>query len=458
MITLAAVAVYAGLMMWLIVRRRFLFYLLTLTLVPISVRLASVVYVDLLGPVYSDQLFRDVGPGSAAPPLVLAFVFYLVPFLIAFRLRRATQLARRAREAADEGPTTADATVATAVFIAFAIFVILLFADLVRIGVVPFFAGIERYEYTTQYGGIWHAALMKYGALLAFFLGLFYSIGVLLRGRPDERFLFLLISLFVYLFLAGHRFSAFFTHSAAFLIPYGAVTLVGQRGESRRADPSSRFVRARSLILVATVCLGGTALVGAAVYNSYFNTRDTGEGSPLEALAHRTLVQPGELWYATWERAFISRSNRPAEAFDRVFVHPVTDPGLNSSIPYLMIAEVGDRAYPTLEQGSAYGGGFPEIFFELCGPLLAYPVLFVTGSLTAWLWLVLVRAILERRYVRVALCWYVLFALVLISLGGMLNFLVNWKFWAKVAALAGWVLFERERERLVRAPPEEVRA
>ena len=100
-----------------------------------------------------------------------------------------------------------------------------------------------------------------------------------------------------------------------------------------------------------------------------------------------------------------------------------------------------------LDTGGAYSGGFPEVFFELFGPVTAFPVLFVTGWVIATLYLVFMRAILQRRYVRSALCWYVLYAFVILVFGGMLNFLVNWKFWLKAGTLVAWILFERERDR-----------
>jgi hypothetical protein len=285
-------------------------------------------------------------------------------------------------------------------------------------------------------------------------LGGLFSFGVLLGLGGVNRFLGVLIAIFAYLFLAGHRFSAFYSYSAAFVMPYAAVLGWQQFSERLTADDRRRqeLIARRVLVCVVAVVI---ALVGVALYRSYFHTRTIDQRSPFESLRQRVFVQQGELWYATWDRV-VARHSEPALAVDRLFVHPVVPDRSNSTIPYLMVKEIGEQAYTTLDVGSAYTGGFPEVFFELVPPVGAYAVVFAIALLAAHLMKLLLLALLERRYLRLALCWYVLFALVLISLSGMLNFVVNWKFWLKATAFAAWMAIELDRDffrRLAAAGP-----
>jgi hypothetical protein len=449
LITIAAAIAYVGMMTWLFLRRRFLFVLLLVFVVGFSSRMVSTVYLDLSGPIYSIQLFRDIGGGWAAAPLLLAHCLYVAAYLVVFSSRAAGQLAAQADRLFASGPTRFDRRVATAVFILYAVFTVLLFGDMFRIGIIPLLAGLERFEYTELYGGFWHRMLMDYGMLLALPLGVFYAYGVFFRKRADNRFLGLLIALFAYLFLAGHRFSAFYSHGTAFAIPYAAVVCWQHFGTSLtaaerwRLEVTSKIAQGCAVVLVV-------GLIGGAVYNSYYFTRDVGRDLPFESLTHRVLVQQGELWYATWERVFVRDGFNPGEAFRRVFIDPVADANRNTTLPFLMVAEIGDKAYTALDVGSAYSGGYPEIIVELFGPFGAYLAIFAIGLFTAALVRLLLVAMLERRYLRIGFCWYVLFAFVLIPLSGMLNFLVNWKYALKVTALLGWMALEWDRDLLRR--------
>jgi hypothetical protein len=438
---------YLAVLIWLVVRRPYLLPLLLVFLLSFSSRLLSTIYLDFAGPVYSIQLFRDIGGAEAAAPLVMAHLTYIAGYLVIFRRSVAHQLAAQADRLFADGPMGFDRHVATGVFGVYAAFTVLLFGDLFRIGVIPLFAGLERFEYTEQYGGFWHRILMDYGMLLALPLGVFYSYGVLFRKRADNRFLLLLIALFGYLFLAGHRFSAFYSHSTAFAIPYATVVCWQYLGASLTAEERFRLQAASRIVQTCAVILV-VGLISSAVYNSYYFTRDVGRDLPLESLTHRVLVQPGELWYATWERVVVRDGFNPVESFTRVFVDPVADANRNTTLPFLMVAEIGDRAYTALDVGSAYSGGYPEIIVELFGPAGAYVAIFAIGLFTAVLMRTLLQAMLERRYLRLAFCWYVLFAFVLIPLSGMLNFLVNWKYWLKVSAFVGWMAIEWDRDAI----------
>jgi hypothetical protein len=404
-------------------RQRFLVILIVAILFSLTYRFVSVAYLDQAGPTYSVQLFRDVGGGWATIPLLLAHFVYLGAFLIVFNPRRLRFLGALCDRLAAIGDARSDKLVSHAWFAGSVLFLILLYGDFLRVGVIPLIDGVERFDYTAQYGGRWHALLMSYGMLWTFVLGVFYTRAVFAAGRTDDRFLILLLATFLYLLLAGHRFSAFYVYGTFFLSPCAALYLWIQYGMGPPSD-ALRRLRRRTRLATAAAGVIGLGVVSVALYQSYFVTRDSGKGDPVESLVHRVLVQPGELWYATWERVFVRQENDGAEVFDRLFVHPVTTLKRNTTIPYLMIAEIGDAAYPMLDDNFAYGGGYPEVFFEMLGRIGGYAGVFITGLMTAGL-----------------------FAFVNITFGGMLNFLVNWIFWLKVSALVVWIALERERAR-----------
>lgn len=440
-----AVPFLAATVAWIAGKRRFLLYALAFILISFAWRLVSSVFIDLRGPLYSVQLFREIGGGSSAPILAAAQVAALLGFIAAFpykELRRLSVL----REQGSSVHGRRAVSIANLVVVSMTLYVVLLFADLVRAGVVPLFAGIERFVYTAEYGGFVHWALMRYGSFLAFYLGLFYAMGILSRGKPDRRFLALLVVVFVYLLLVGHRFSAFYSYGTFFLIPLGACALgrtsVGSKvvlnALPKRVVASSRRVKLDRVVLLALAA----TLISFGSFRSLLYTRGYDVDAALQALRHRVLVQQGELWWATYERVIVRDEYDPAHALAGIFFEPMVDPSRNTTIPYLMVQEIGDRAFGTLEEGLSYTGGYPEILFELLGPMVAFVGIIVLGYVTGVQLRALIRAILGRRLLRVFLIFYVLYPFLLFHVSGMLNFLVNWKFWLKVGALAIWILYE----------------
>ncbi|MGY3457618.1 hypothetical protein ACVWW5_003068 [Bradyrhizobium sp. LM3.4] len=51
-------------------------------------RLISVLYIDVFGPVYSEQLEREIGPGLAVLPLAVSQGLVIAALLFSFRPRR----------------------------------------------------------------------------------------------------------------------------------------------------------------------------------------------------------------------------------------------------------------------------------------------------------------------------------------------------------------------------------
>jgi hypothetical protein len=437
--SLFAVGALFALLAWLWFARRYALALCCVLIVPLVSRVLSTLYIDLAGPVYSVQMFRDLGPGGSAGMLVLADLCFILPLFFVFNRSVAAALLPR-DEFTLERTSRWGARKRDVAVVLFGAFVAALYVDMFRKGVIPLFAGLERYDYTAQYGGVFHGILADYGMIVAFALGAFFAVPWLRAPAPDYRFLTLLLGLFAYLFLAGNRASAFYTQGTAFLMPTGLVML--QRHELRK-DAGARASPPRRRWLVTAIntaaVIGCLSVVGYAIYYSYVFTRAFGTDLVWQALHQRIAVQPGEMWVATYQRVFLHDGARPDEAFDKIFVHPIVDPGRNSSIPYLMVAEIGSQAHDMLDLGLNWGGGFPEIAFELLGVGGGFLLVFAMGGALAATLYGVFWLVARERYVSALLLFYITFALLIFAFGGMLNFLVNWKFWVKVAGALAWI-------------------
>ena len=455
----AAMVAYGGVLWWM--RRRFdLVCLLLIFLIGSVWRTVSIAYMDIAGPVPSLELFREIGGGQAAVPLVASYILFLFAFFWVFRTSRIRELAAipAGGEMDLDDSRVIHARVSRLIFAGYATFLVFLVLELLRGGVIPLFAGIERYIFTNELAGPMHRMLVKYGMHISFVLGAFYAYGELLNGRPDRRFLALMVATFGYLLLVGNRFSAFYSHSTFFLMPWTAVVIrrrfsppvippAGAVRESALLTRFRRMSRGRRILLQVTAGAMLLTMMGYGFYRSLVFTRNLAGEAALQNLAHRVLVLQGELWTATYERVFVEKKGDPKDAFDRVFVHPVWDPGRNTTLPYLMVLEIGDRAFPILDIGSTYSGGYPEILFELLGPGFGFVGVFIAAIILALMYRAILRAMIEQRYVRVLLLFWLAYLVLMFHFGGMLNTFANWKFAAKLAFAAFWLLFEAGRHR-----------
>lgn len=485
---------------WIAARRRFLLYFLLFVLILFVWRLIAAIYIDVAGPVYANQLYRTIGGGTSSFVLVATQIVTLLGMVLVFSGDRLRRLAAMRVEKGETLLSLSNRTLVTAIFGGVLLFMILLYVNMARIGVIPLVAGVEEFLFT-QCAGRLNGLLVRFGDRLLFFLGLFLFNPLLLGKKPDGRFLWLFVGLSVYMLLAGHRFSAFYRFATFFVMPLGIIMFWKQFSQAPQADQTGiRWAQARSylpdLAIIAAVTV---ALIAIGTYRSlYFPIGATCESvapvaaTPVEPkprtepispagpppaaktpvaktplakpviqvvssssqrggvsgyLRQRLLVIQGDLWWLTYERIFLKGEFDPARTFTRIFVDPVL-PILerNSTIPYLMERAIGERAYPILSEGSQYTGGFPEIFFELFGKVLAFPMIALSAIILGWFTYKLVEAVLLQRAVRTFLVFYASYSLILLPATGMLNFLVNWKFWFKVAVLVGWLIFEHVRD------------
>jgi hypothetical protein len=389
-------------------------------------RLCSVLYIDIWGPVFSEQLERDIGPGISVLPIALAEGIVIVALLCSFRPARLEALFAKGRPAFGDRMSAGRFDLLDVAFWLVISFVAALWLELLVRGPIPLFAGMERFDYARLYGGPLHGLLLYWGPMLAFQLGVFL-VAPTFRGRSlDWRFGALLASLILYLFLVGHRFSSLYTYSLFFAMPI-AIAILNRGTSSGRPIASKAALRGIALA-GAVLCL---LIVGAIAY-SYTVVRKF-EGAELFAkLSQRILVQQGEMWWMTYERVFLQDNWNGFHAAYKLFVDPF-DPGRNSTMQFLMEAALPQgRAHFILEQGSTYAGGWPEVLFELGGPVGGFVLVVLSAAIFSEFMFLLTRCIVEERF---ATCFFltpILYALWVNIAAGMVNSFIQLTFILKI--------------------------
>jgi hypothetical protein len=390
-------------------------------------RLTATMFIDLRGPVYSSQLARDIGPGIATVIHSIAYTVILIPFLYFFRKGEVDRWCAEA----ERGRTDSHAiTLSDATFAIFVLFFLVLLFDLARYGTIPL-GRMERYQYS---GGVAHRLISQYGNFLAFWCGLMFAARYIRDRRFDLRMLGLLCAMMAYSFLTGSRFSAFYSQFGFFIIPWGGVIALQQRTVTNSfswigqtfASRRSRSIAIGLIVVLATV-------VSFALYNNLTKVRGFAGEEVWNQFFERVLVQPSEVGWSSFERVFERGQFDPLVASHFLFQDPI-DPNRNTSIQYLMFATIGEpRTTDQVLQGFQLAGGFPEIFFELFGPYLAWPFLLGAGCIAAALTAYVIRGTLLGNYASAFLALYVLFGFYVMYIGGMLNFVMPWIYWVKVA-------------------------
>ena len=66
LLSVTAVVIFLAVALWIAVKRPGLGMIFFFVLFAFAWRLVSVLYIDLFGPLFSDQLARDIGPGISA--------------------------------------------------------------------------------------------------------------------------------------------------------------------------------------------------------------------------------------------------------------------------------------------------------------------------------------------------------------------------------------------------------
>ncbi len=399
----------------------------TFLLFSLVTRTLSLVYVDLAGPLYSDQLGIVVGGAPSMPLFATTILLLMAALAYIFRPTVLAQV-RIPQRPAGLRPNVSE----NVIFAFSAAFVVSVYSDMLGRGVVPLLSGMDRLEYNATIAGPLHVWFGQMGFLLAGTLGAGFCMPRL-QGRDfGSRFLALYVLVLTYFALTGNRFSALYSFTSFFLLPLAAVPAMASVGLllPPPARPLwRRFLYSKSALFMA-VGFGALGIV-ILLLHSVINVR--GYDNPVEQLMERTLIQPVELWWATWDNLDRYWSGSFDEVWAELFTKSL-DPTGNTSMQLLMLKNLGqDRTQELLDMGQQYTGGYPEILFELLGPLLALPAALAFSIPTALLLRMSVLAVCERRLLTAFMALYVFYGFSLLFIGGMLNFLVPWTFWAKVS-------------------------
>lgn len=439
MLTLAFAAAVLIVLCWMALYRRAAIMAAVFLLFSLATRTLSLTYVDLAGPLYSEQLDLMVG-GGASMPLFACSV--LIPILVLSYVFRPASMERIAvlTQRQDVGRDRA----ASFVLVFLGLFIAALYGDMITRGPIPLFADIDRLEYNAQMAGPLHGLVFDFGFLLAGLLGMML-VRPRVAGRDfDFAFLGFYLAMVTYFALTGNRFSAFYSFTSFFLLPLAAVPALSSCGRLPPAPHRSAWKR----LLCSPVAVWSTLIVGligiaGLVLNSVIYVRAYDD--PFALLAQRILVQPVELWWATWHDMRVGIRTDSQLVWEALFGEPI-DPTRNTSIQMLMLKFLGwERTAQLLEMGQQYAGGYPEVLFDLFGPWLALPVALLFSVPTALLLRLVVVSTCEARILTALMSLYVYFGFSLLYIGGMLNFLTTWTFWVKITVLAVVYWFEKSR-------------
>jgi hypothetical protein len=444
---LAAVAYF-----WILVKlaRRYPWAAVALTFLIISFtwRVVSVVYIDLYGPIFADELGFDIGPGTSTPFFVTS-VFLVLGTVIAFQARVIPQENKL-------GLTLLGMShkfISGVAFLGGIAWLVVCYGEMIAIGTIPLLEGMDRLVYQAYLAGPIYRAAYTYGFLYSIVLGYFFVQKRWTSGRFDFRFFYLFAGYWAFFILTGNRFSILIVTGCYFVMPLGAYLLMQQRGGAllppdAHEGPLQRFLISPSGRKFA---LGSLAvLLGVILLNNYFNVRYAEyQGAAEQALFQRIFVQQAQLYIVTWERVASGELLDSGLALDLMFGNAI-DPSRNTGIQYLMVATLGeDRATEILEANAQYAGGYPEVLIELFGLALSLVPMIVAAVCLAILHRLVLIATCYGRVLTLFMSGYILFTVNLLYIGGMLNFLINPTLWLKVAVLAVILVVEPQ---LLRRP------
>jgi hypothetical protein len=411
---------------WIIVASFFLLFGFTF-------RTVGAVYIDIFGPVFASELDYDIGPGSSTPLFVIT-VLLVIGMIVAFQARPGIAAENVGKTPFGIQPSR----MASLAFAGTAAWVAACYIEMIAIGPIPFFVGMDRIEYQDNFAGQFYETGYSLAFLFSLVTGYFFATRRIYEGRYDYRFFYVMSAQVFFFFLTGNRFSIFFTIASFFVIPISAISLMKSKSGLLPPDANTsalhKFITNRFGRIIAA---GLAATVFAAILiNNTFNVRYTGDSDEAQSkLLERILVQPVELYVVTWSRIASGELADTSLAWDLIFGNPI-DPTRNTGIQYLMVTTLGEeRATEILDQNSQYAGGYPEVLIELFGLQLSIWPMVLAALIVAILYRQIMLSVCYCRFFTFICSGYVLFGFMLLYIGGMVNFLLAWTFWVKISAM-----------------------
>ena len=391
-------------------------------------RTLALAYVDLAGPVYAIELLDWVGGDQSMLLFASSVCLFLIPLAVLFRPSELNRLLPPKKNQLHVNQRSSKI-----IFVMLAIYLFVLFVNLLMVGSIPLFSDIDRLEYHKT-AGFLHAGVMKNWFWLSGIMSIMMVVPRLTGSDFNLRYLGLFVCLLVYFALSGNRFSVFYASFGFFLIPFGAVSALS----SAKLLKPIRLQRSAVSILITSNKVKNLALIifsfviAALVANNIINVRAYGD--PIDQFIQRSLIQPVQLYWTTW-RDLDSREMFVNEIWSWVFFDPIV-PDKNTSIQALMAKNIGvQRTAELLSFGQQYGGGYPEILFELFGIYGGLLVGLIFGLISSWLLRFIVVSVAYCRVLTSLIAIYVFYSVSVLYIGGMLNFLLVWIFWVKTCVL-----------------------
>jgi hypothetical protein len=408
-----------------------------LVIYSLAYRIVDVGYLDLAGPIYAIELSRHVGGNGASPMFLYSCLCFILPLWFFVSRKRLMQGIYAPL------PHTLYHVTLARLALCVAIAVIgFLYVDMLRIGTIPMFSGMDRQAYN-DIAGLLHGRAYEINFLLCASLGIFTVMPRLQGGRYSLAFAGLLLAVLVYWALTGNRFSAFLISLSFYALPFGAVIAMDKAGllpRQAQGDAWASLVSARVLLPIAMVL--SVVAIGGLLFNSYYTVRNYAD--PIYQISQRVLVQPVQTWASTWDEVALNPDRGVNYAtLDYVVLNP-PDGNTNTTVRYLMEKELGYfRANELIALGQQYAGGYPEIFFEIFGLWLALPLMLLFGSAAALLLYLAMSSLLRGRVLTTIMAVYIYFGFNVGYIGGMLNFLLAPTFAAKFVVLVIVAIAER---------------
>ena len=434
-LSLLSAFAFFGWIAWASLRRPVFLFAGIFIIWQFGLKVVATLYLDLFGPLHSVEIDVDIGGTGSSTTLLVLFLW--IP-LLALYLCLGPR--KNARPPPPELPR-AGVTFADLGFWGFVVFFTLLYGDMLRLGPIPYFSGIDRFDYK---GGVFHEFLFYFTWLISFLLGFLLARTRIVTGAWDPRFILLVIVLFLYLFLTGHRFGGFYVTLSFVGLGIGGCFFAQQQGwpiaPLQQNSAIQRYLR--SPVVIMSIALVLVGIVAAAMINNLFVVRDYGSGAG-DALEQRLLLQPVELYWLTWDRWMQGEVINGSEALYFMFNDPF-DAARNTGMQYLMLLYLGEsKAFETFVVGGQdYAGGYPEIFIELGGVWIALAAAVVVSIVSGLLYRLIVSSVARGAFITSFMAMYVCYGVLSIYLGGMLNFLLAWTYWVKAGALIFAVLID----------------
>ena len=378
--------------------------------VSLNLKLLSVAYIDLFGPVYSRQLEIYVGNQDGLVILLFSYLLFLMPilyFLDRWFTKHRTVISQWSYNGRNSSIRYC--------YYAILLIIVVAYAQLFASGQIPLFDGIERYDYAKISGPL-HRAIFKYNAVIMFFTGSLAVLSFIKTRRINKYSIVVFVAFDMYALLTGHRFAVFLKALEFFAIPFSLIVFRDTFKLRTRVRIKSKII---VMLMYLTVVSGIFSAVGLT--NSYLNIRHSPTTSaPLNGSLERLLIQQGELWHASVDRAQIGETKDMDTALKYLFYDPIL-PGRNTAIQYLMWLSIDKEAIRILNNSQQYAGGFPEIFVEVFG--LGWQFIFVLAFgvvvVVPLIWTL--QAILGGKIMSCLLGGFIIYAFVLTVYNGLVH-------------------------------------